>query len=236
MTLNDVKKYFIDVHNQNDELIWAKTWDDTKKGIQWIDDMPAISPGRWAVGYNYLYVMTRVLNELKPHSILEFGLGISSTLVSYYLKSQNFPDARHVIIEHDKDWAAFYTKNKRITDESHICFHDVSQHKYKGNDYNAYDGLDRSIASSRFSVISIDGPIGSDIYSRRDILQFLPDILEDSFVIIMDDTQRKGENKTLQDIKDKLHNSGISYCNGAYAGMSECSVITSDDNKFVCSM
>ena len=72
-------KDFIYLERQTKELIWAKIWEDTKKGVDWMENMPGISPGRWAVTYNYLYVITRILNEVRPRSILEFGLGFSST-------------------------------------------------------------------------------------------------------------------------------------------------------------
>lgn len=50
----------------------------------------------------------------------------------------------------------------------------------------------------KFDVISIDAPIGTDLeYSRRDVLELLPDILEKDFVILMDDANRQGERNTI---------------------------------------
>ncbi len=58
---NRLKQYFRESLRQGTELLWAKKWEDTKRGIKWIEDMPGISPCGAAVGYNYLYIMTRIL-------------------------------------------------------------------------------------------------------------------------------------------------------------------------------
>lgn len=54
------------------------------QGIEWVQDITSISPGRWAVGYNYLYVMTRVLVELRPHKVLDIGLGVLTSFFSTF--------------------------------------------------------------------------------------------------------------------------------------------------------
>lgn len=233
-----IKRYLQTTYRQNQELIWAKTWDDTKKGIPWIESMPGISPGRWAVGYNYIYVMTRILDELKPKHILDIGLGISSTLFSNYFEHFNFQDSYHTIIEHDKSWTEFYMKKNRISNISEIHILNCIQKREKGYIYNAYENLNHATNGRKYSLISIDAPIGvgSKKYARRDILDLLPDVLEESFIIIIDDAERKGEKNTIKDIEKILAESNIDFCKGYYVGISDCCVITSRDNQFICSM
>ena len=231
-----IKNYLRTLQNQNYELIWAKTWDDTKKGMAWIDDLPGVSPGRWAVGYNYLYVMTRVLNEKKPLNILDLGLGISSTLISQYYKGNNISDGIHDVIEQDGGWIDFYNSTKRISDITNIHQVELVEKDYKGVKYYAYKDISNIVANKKYDVISIDGPWGSPKHSRRDIIEYIPSILSDSFVIIMDDSQRDGEGATVKEIKNKLKEHGIDYCEGLYPGMTHCTVIVSADNKFICSM
>lgn len=99
------------------EIYWSNIWHDTIRGIPWLENMPSISPGRWAVGYNYLYVMTRILNDKNPKSVLELGLGASSTLISQYFNyiEKNMMDTQspsqynYLIAEHNDDWINFYT-------------------------------------------------------------------------------------------------------------------------------
>lgn len=94
------------------------------------------------------------------------------------------------------------------------------------------------MGSQKYSVISIDGPIGwgSREYSRRDILELLPDILEDNFVIVMDDAERIGEKRTIDDIQTVLKSHGIVSCVGEYVGLKTDCVIASESNKFMCSL
>lgn len=236
ITLRMVKDYFKNLQNQNYELIWAKTWDDTKRGIEWMEHLPGISPGRWAVGYNYLYVMTRILNEKEPHEVLDLGLGISSTLISHYFEYKNFEDGCHTIVEHDKQWAEFYAIRHTLFSQSKINVLKCVEKEHNHSKYNAYDDLGKVVNGRKYDVISIDAPKGSEKYSRRDVLEFLPNILNPSFVIVIDDAQRHGERMTIAEIEEILTKNNIEFCQGVYPGMTDLCVITSTDNKFLCTM
>lgn len=235
-SLRSVKNYFKEVRNQNHELIWARTWDDTKRGIDWAENLPGISPGRWAVGYNYLYMMTRILNEMEPRAVLDMGLGISSTLISHYFAFKKYSDGLHDIIEQDPEWIEFYQKKHELPAAStiHIC--PSVEKELNGRVYNAYSGFEEVIAGKKYDVISIDGPKGTPFYSRRDVLPFLPGILKESFVIIMDDSTRSGEQATIKEITSILKSNGIETCRARYPGGTDCTIITSTDRSFFCTM
>ena len=113
-----LKEFLKNLEKQNHELLWAKIWDDTRRDIVWLNDLPGISPGRWAVGYNYIYVMTRILNTIKPESVLDVGLGISSSLIGAYFSYQNI--GSHLIIEQDAEWVDFYKKDHKLSPFSTI--------------------------------------------------------------------------------------------------------------------
>lgn len=103
--------------------------------------------------------------------------------------------------------------------------------------YNhSYDGFAERIKGKQFSLISIDGPWGSERHSRRDIVDLLPDILEKDWAIIMDDTERPGERETIAEIESVLKKNAIEYHKGFYSGIKGCCVLASNDNKFLCSM
>lgn len=233
------RNYFRDLKRQGTELLWAKKWEDTKRGIKWIENLPGISPCGAAVGYNYLYIMTRILNEMEPKNVLDIGLGISSTLISQYFKYMNSEAGRHIIIEHDQEWINFYNKKHHVSDYSTIILKKCVKKRYLDCEYNAYKDFSDKLKGIKFSIISIDGPIGWDKpykHSRRDILDILPEALEDSFVIIMDDYNRKGEKATIAEIEEVLKKNKIEYFKGIYPGMTDCCVLTSADNKFFCTM
>ena len=221
---------------QNNELLWAKIWDDTKAGIEWAQNLPSLSPGRWAAGYPYIYVMTRILNELEPHKILDLGLGISSTLISKYLDFNNFSDSLHTIVEHDENWVNFYKKKNYLSKYSNITIQKCIEKYISNSKYNAYEDLKSVVKNNKYSVISIDAPIGCDHHSRRDIVDLLPDILEKSFVIIMDDCERAGEKETVEEIKQVLNKHNIEFAESVYSGMKDTCIITSKNYKFLCSL
>lgn len=228
------------------EIYWSNIWHDTIRGIPWLENMPSISPGRWAVGYNYLYVMTRILNDKNPKSVLELGLGASSTLISQYFNyiEKNMMDTQspsqynYLIAEHNDDWINFYTLSHPLPSNCIIAKQNMIKKIYKGTQYNAYENLAKDIKGKKFSVISIDAPIGDRKYkyNRRDILELIPDVLEESFVILIDDAQRWGEKNTIKNIKRILQGKNIPYCTSIYSGETNCCVIASADNAFLCSL
>jgi len=222
---------------QNDELLWARIWDDTKSGIDWAQDIPSISPGRWAVGYNYLYVITRILEEKVPHKVLDIGLGISSSLFSCYFDYKGYLDSEHIIVEQDKEWASFYKAKHSLSKYSRVILLDCIERSFPNGDvYNAYNGFLDTMKGKKYSLISIDGPWGSDRHSRRDIVDLLPEILDEDWVIVMDDSERPGEKDTIQEIQEVLRRNKIDCCTGFYSGMTECCIITTSKNQFLCSL
>ena len=233
---SDIKGFLKNMKGQTDEIVWARVWDDTKKGIEWMDNLPSISPGRWAVGYNYIYVITRILNEMHPQTILDLGLGISSTIISHYCDSVNGKNTWHDIVEQDKEWVSFYTSNNKLSERSRIHLLECSEKEYKGFSINYYKKFDEAVRNKKYNLISIDGPKGSKRFSRRDIVDYLSDVLAESFVILIDDSNRIGEKDTIGEIKKNLEQQGIDYYVGTYESTSDCCVIASANNKFFCSL
>ena len=78
----------------SDEILWAEIFHDASSNSTWLHDK-AFSAGRWAVGYQYLYSVYRILDEVKPKNILELGLGQSTRLLGQYA-SENV-DVSHTV-------------------------------------------------------------------------------------------------------------------------------------------
>ena len=60
------------------------------------------------MGYPFLYVLYRILDEAKPRRILELGLGQSTKMISQYALSD--PAVEHTVVEHDPVWIDFFKK------------------------------------------------------------------------------------------------------------------------------
>jgi ribosomal protein RSM22 (predicted rRNA methylase) len=110
------------------EAVWAETFNNTIAGSTWLKNT-AFAPGRWAAGYPVLYVMYRVLNEVRPKRILELGLGQSTRMIAQYAASHE--GVEHFVVEHDPDWIAFFQNDFELSPRSQIVQLDREMVPYK---------------------------------------------------------------------------------------------------------
>lgn len=221
------------------ELMWASLWREASQGIHWLkDEQLMLFPGRWAIGYNTMYILSRSLNAVKPQNVLELGLGNSTQIITAYFKSINQKNVSHIIVEHDEDWVKFYMKENELLATSEICVCPIHKQSYKGvRNIWCYDDFRTCVSGKQYGLILIDGPYGSDAkFSRIDILNIIPENLNDSFVIIIDDYDRVGEKNMVKELEGLLQKNNIPYKKGVYPGEKECCVIVSEDNVFLTSL
>ncbi len=218
------------------EAVWANIFNNTICSSTWLKDK-TFYPGRWAVGYPFLYAMYRILNEIKPQSILELGLGQTSRMIGQYAASQ--ANAKHYVVEGDKSWAEFFAKDFTLSAQSEIVVLDYEFIKYKEADkVRVYKDFAKTFEGKKFDFITIDAPFAGDMehYSRIDVLSILPDGLSDTFVIMVDDILRKTEAKMFVELENKLKENNIDYVKGRYAGLKDFYLVTSPNLSFLTTM
>lgn len=241
--VNKISKLLSDTGNETSqakrqaaETVWSCVWHDTVVDSEWLLDKK-FSPGRWAVGYQYLYALYRVLNEYRPENILELGLGQSTKMIGQYAEYNK--ETNHIVVEHDAGWEEFYKNNNAMCERTTVMHMDLKYEKFMdAEDIAFYDGFETKLKDMKFDFISIDAPFGSghQEYARVDTLKIIPQCLAERFVIMIDDYNRLGEQAMVELMKSKLENSGISYCCGKYSGEKDTYIIVSEDYKFLCSM
>ncbi len=215
---------------------WGIVFNNTIDDCDWLKER-AFSLGRWAIGYQCAYVLFRVLDEVRPDKILELGLGQSTKFLGQY--ASNNEGIKHVVVESDPSWIEFFQNNYEMSDNSSIMHCDWAFCDYKeAKGIRVFDGFGEKIAEQKFNLIMIDAPFGGDMkeYARIDVLQHLPECIEDSFIIMIDDVGRQGEQNTFKEMKAKLEESGIPFAAGIYRGKKSVGVIVSEDLKFVLTM
>ena len=218
------------------ENVWAEVFNNTITDSTWLRRR-AFSPGRWALGYQALYVLYRILNGTKPKCILELGLGQSTNMITQYVASNN--DAVHFVVEHDPEWIRFYQQEYSLDERTEIVQLDRKLVPFKEAEaVRVFDRFYESFAGRKYDLIVVDAPLGGDMkdYARIDILSLIPDCLCESFVILIDDAQRPGETKTIEEITSALDDTQIAYAKGNYSGENSCMVICSNDNAFLTSL
>lgn len=232
-TASWIEENIIMIKNNMDEMMWRNTFIDTVSGYEWWKNI-SISPGRFAVGYNYLYVMARSLSAISPSSILEFGLGQSSKLLSLY---SNFYKVHYDIIEQDKAWINFFGLENVLGNTITVHHRNIDTfYDKEGGIRYKYEEIDSIVSNMKYNIISIDGPWGGENYSRTDIIDFLPKILDTRFLIIIDDYNRIGEKRTINMIQKKLKSNNIDYNIKVYNGAKEICIIVSSDLKFLTTL
>lgn len=220
------------------ETMWADIFRQTiAKPAEWLKD-PSLSPGRWAVGFPFLYVLYRTLNEMKPKRILELGLGQTTKMIAQYAAFH--PEVEHHVVEHDEEWVNFWLSSNTAPENTH--FHILglaeTEHPSASHKVRCYQGFSDEFKGMSFDFISVDAPFGYDMteLARIDILSILPDSLAPSFAIMVDDYNRKGEQSMVREMEKALESAGIEFKRGVYRGEKHATIATSTNNAFLCSM
>lgn len=218
------------------EAVWAEIFNNTIYDSPWLKDQ-TFSPGRWAVGYQYLYVMYRVLNEQRPKKILELGLGQSTRMIAQYAKWET--GVEHDVVEHDSEWMTFFEKNFDLPESTRMVQLDREMVPYKEAEaVRVFKGFSDAFEGRRFDFISIDAPLGGDMkqYSRIDVLQMLPQCISENFVIMIDDAERSGEMRTAAAMEARLTECGVAFRSGRYSGKKDCVLICAEHLGFLTTM
>jgi len=234
-----------DLQNQillkNDELKalakeneWANIYHDSIRGRKFLEELP-LNIGRWAGNYAFFYVLNRILWEYKPKKIVDIGLGESSKFISTYIDNYLL-ESKHTIIEHNPEWIKKFNENFKLSPHSNIIQLPLEKKQVKGFDNTFYRGFIENV-NSDCDLYIVDGAFGDDNYSRYDIVSVVEQFNSKSeFIIIMDDTHRKGEEQTCNDILEILNSKKIEVSIGDYDGNKKLTVIATGKYKFAATL
>jgi hypothetical protein len=216
------------------ELDWANTYHDSIRGKAWLEKLP-LNIGRWAGNYSFFYVLNRILNDYKPKSILEFGLGESTKFITSYLEN-HLLDSKHLVVEHDANWKQTYLSQNLISTRSNINICEIEEKAIKGYKSKGYKTIE-TIIDRKYDLYIIDGPFGSNRYSRYDIVKIAETFTaNDEFIIILDDYNRKGEQDTAADLLEFLANKNIKTHTAVFDGNKNLLVIATEKYKYITSI
>lgn len=215
----------------SNENLYATIFHDTIKDSEWLNIPLSLSSG--AIGYPYAYILYRTLDQIKPKKILETGLGQSTKIITEYVKK--FKGVSHDVVEHDKEWINFFKQTTDMSKFQNVHLLESYRKKYNGVEYNAYKNFEKEFKNKKFNLICIDGPVGyGEEYSRMDIIDIVPKCLEEQFVILIDDCERIGEQRTISLLEEKLNKNNISFLSGyQYWGNTSVYICVSPDLEFL---
>jgi hypothetical protein len=218
-----------DLRNQIKEIQWANIYHDSIRGKKEIQNLN-LNIGRWAGNYTFFYILNRILSDCKPKSILELGLGESSKFISTYIKHY-LKQTIHTIVEHDIEWITEFENKFTFNEQSKIILCPLQTVNINGHDSYTYQEFDRNLEDV-YDLYLIDGPFGSERFSRYDIVSKVNKFNSDSdFIIVIDDSHRVGESDTIAVILDILKTKHSKVHVGVYEGDKSVTVLSSDKFK-----
>lgn len=225
--VNECRNYMVELqYGQNlDRLMLESKWLIKKD----------FTPGNMAVGSKYLYMLYKILDSGKFTKLLDIGMGQTTKMMSQYA-NYNL-DVKHTVIESDVDWIKFFSSSLDISGDVECKQLNYELVEYQGERVRCYNDFAECLKGYKFDYISIDAPLGGDMktYSRIDLLDLLPNCLEESWIIMIDDVHRTGELNGYHLILEKLMTYKIKYeTHIHYCGEKAFAIIASVDNKFFC--
>jgi hypothetical protein len=153
-----------------------------------------------AASYGLLYLLFRTLDELEPGNIVEFGSGQTTLLIDRIKK----PGTSHVCYEHSPEWHASIAPRLTSCD---YRLRALEEQTIDGRRVSWYSGVE----PRSFDLLVIDGPPGTDRFSRFGCVDLIRSRVSDDFLIIIDDVQRRGEQDTAAHVVDLLRNRGLAF-------------------------
>ncbi len=232
--IKKIKNYIKNSNAQFAELEWAHIYKETIRGKKWLEEL-SISPGRWAGNYSFFYVLTRILSDYKPNKIIEFGLGESSKMISTFINNE-LNNSTHLIIEQSEDWTEKFNSRFTLSKNSTVINLPLSVKRINNFPVNCYEGIEK-YKNEFFDLYVIDGPFGSDHFSRFDICNLAEEFKQNQeFIILFDDYNRDGEKETVAHLIEICNKKKIEIHIGEYCGNKNQVVICTEKFKYAATL
>lgn len=213
---------------------WAHIYHDSIRGKDYLQNL-GLNVGRWAGNYSFFYILNRILSDYRPKRILELGLGESSKFISTYLM-HHLLDSNHTVVEQDQNWIDSFSERFTLSERSNIVHCPIIEIQLKGFSTYSYQNFAEKV-NVEYDLFIVDGPYGSDRFSRFDIVGLVEKFeTGKEFILIIDDSHREGEQDTILEICALLSKKGIGYHRGDYSGIKQNTIIASEKYKFSTSL
>jgi hypothetical protein len=184
----------------------------------------------------------KCLQLCSPDRVLELGSGQSTKLLCRYRQE----NPRHYILtlEEDLNWKNLLAEELSKTGTLHDYRHAPLESKSivcPGTgvriDTKWYSQVP-DLSEKTFQLVLVDGPSTgaySERFSRAGILQYIPAILDDWFIVVFDDAERYGERMTLREFERILKACNRKYVSFSVYGVKTQTVFCSPNLRFLAS-
>jgi hypothetical protein len=154
------------------------------------------------------YTIIHVLNEIlinKRKRVVEFGSGISTIIISQFIKINNL-DTQLLSVDNNLKWQDFISeeikknKSENSTTLIHAPLKNIVHDKFIFKDNSSwydFDVISENLGTLRdVDLLIVDGPgAGTSSYIRFPALLSVKPYLSDSYCVFLDDVRRQGERE-----------------------------------------
>ncbi len=192
-------------------LMWLEQYRLIASDADWLKKKALLGNSNSEIGYAYLYVLLRLLEEHHPKNILEFNFGQATKIVAQYAAGNS---AKHMVLEHDRNRVEHFVRCWNINWTGTIIqCSQLMKAQGKGVSGWWYGNFSQVTQGQAYNLILLKCPFGGGNCpkSHMEILTGLPDILADDFAILMDHVEDANVMKVFQEIRKNLKSKGIAY-------------------------
>lgn len=176
--------------------------------LQLLDDLMPKSTYIPLTTYSILpSTIHHVANEVivnERTKIIEFGAGYSTFVLAKLIKKNNL-NAKFYSIESNLDWIDLLRgvlEKEELTDFVKLIHSPLTDSAFSFKEHKKWydtDILDKHIGNEKFDLVVVDGPMGTEKYSRFGAIPYLLNKLKEDYFILLDDTFRKEELEIIEE-------------------------------------
>lgn len=190
------------------EGLYQTSYLDMARRAEWLTRIPMASPNGGTASFSLLYVLLSILQNRVVSHLMELGVGQSTILCAQYARTFQ---RELTLIDDNLEWLQFVQNNAAISHEDGI-FAIYAKLKKISAVEKVIDWYDCEQPTKKFDFLLIDGPpayLRRIQYNRLGIMNWLPGIMSEEFIIVIDDSNRKGEQLLVNSIMHIFQRKGI---------------------------
>lgn len=168
-----------------------------------------------AATYSLMYLLVRIIKELPIEKVVELGSGQSTVLIDR-LKEKS---CSHTAYENNSMWANVLRGRLSSCDYRERFL--VPKLDY-GISYQGYENIE----IAPFDLLLVDGPSGTDKFSRFTCMPLIEANIGREFIIVFDDALRTGEQDTIQHAATLLSKNKVDFKLNYLSGRNTHAIIT----------
>jgi len=180
------------------EHVYQASYLDMARRTDWLKNIPLSSPNGGTASFSLLYILLSILRGEEINRIMELGVGKSTVLLTQYAE---YFKKELSLIDDDEYWLQQVSKKSSYVLPVHAKLSPIIVENKRISWYKCLPPL------SNVNLLIIDGPMAYANrikYNRIGALNWIPEILGDEFIILVDDSNRAGERLLVKQILKKL--------------------------------